>query len=203
MEAVDRVRVRRTIQAGQTAELESFPRRQAIWVGLNCSAAVGLLILHFAFAPFHPIYSPGVIGLLSVGAVVAMVDGLVALVVWLIADALRREAAMLKQSLAVLEQTQAQLAVNARLAIMGEFASSIAHEIRNPVAMISSSLDLAAREDSPEDVRREMSRIARDEAMRLANLTGDFLAYARSKPPERQAVDLEGGLGYVAGLVRS
>src|SRR5207245_973712 len=71
--------------------------------------------------------------------VTAMVDVLVALVVWLIANALRREAAMLKYSLAVLEQTQAQLAEHERLAIIGEFASSIAHEIRNPVGMISSS----------------------------------------------------------------
>jgi signal transduction histidine kinase len=306
MEAVHRVSVRRTIQAAQTAELESFPRRQAIWVLLNSSAAVGLLILHFVFAPIHPIRSPQVVGLLLVGVVVqavdaawlywrkpplwlgrmhvwglvyftlllsfllsmaspvgdiqfslimilpvvavsfrkspwvglsvgaaagvltlcppgiylmeskpvqlqvlfdamvlAMVDVIVALVVWIIANALRREAAMLKNSLTALEETQAQLALHERLAIIGEFAASIAHEIRNPVAMISSSLDLASREDSPEEVRREMSKIAREEAMRLSNLTGDFLAYARSKPAERKAVGVEGVLGYVAGLVRA
>jgi hypothetical protein len=74
MEAVHPVAVRRTIQALDTAELESFPRRQALWVMMNCSAAVGLLILHFAFRPFHPIYSPGVIWLLVVGAVVQAAD---------------------------------------------------------------------------------------------------------------------------------
>ena len=74
MEAVHPVSVRRTIQAAHTTELESFPRRQAIWVLLNCSAAVGLLILHFIFAPYHPIGSALVVGLLIGGALVQAVD---------------------------------------------------------------------------------------------------------------------------------
>ena len=65
--------------------------------------------------------------------------------------------------------------------MVGRLSSAIAHEIRNPVAMISSSLATAIRPGKSDSERNEMFAIAATEAARLERLTTDFLAYARPR----------------------
>jgi signal transduction histidine kinase len=89
-----------------------------------------------------------------------------------------------------------------KLAAVGRFSSAIAHEIRNPVAMISSALTTAFNRgpDSPES--REMFDIAAREASRLEGLTTDFLAYARPRCLSKQRCDLADSIAYVADVCR-
>ena len=131
----------------------------------------------------------------------AVAGVIVALVVSLLTAALRRETARLRHSLADLRATRAQLVAEEKLAAVGRLAAGIAHEIRNPVAMIASSLELAAQESTPAGTRAEMSSIAREEAARLTTLTNDFLAYARGRPPQRRDTALADVAQYVASLV--
>jgi signal transduction histidine kinase len=133
----------------------------------------------------------------------ALAGVVVVLVVSLLTSALRRETDRLRNSLAELRATRARLVEQETLAAVGRLAAGIAHEIRNPVAMIASSLEMASQESTPAQTRAEMSDIARQEAARLTTLTNDFLAYARGKPLERQDVMLEEVTGYVASLVRA
>jgi signal transduction histidine kinase len=127
----------------------------------------------------------------------------VVLVVSLLTSALRRETDRLRHSLAGLRATRAKLVEQETLAAVGRLAAGIAHEIRNPVAMIASSLEMAAQDSIPAQTRAEMSGIARQEAARLTTLTNDFLAYARGKPLERQDMVLEEVTGYVVSLIRA
>jgi two-component system sensor histidine kinase PilS (NtrC family) len=75
-----------------------------------------------------------------------------------------------------------------RLAGVGELAASIAHEIRNPLAAISGSVELL-RSGEGEDGARLMDIVLR-EIGRLDALIRDFLQYARPAAPKLEAVPL-------------
>jgi signal transduction histidine kinase len=134
---------------------------------------------------------------------VSLILCLVAAVVWLLANDLREEQSKLFRSLAELEKTRDKLVAEEKLAVVGRLAGAIAHEIRNPVAMIASSLASAVDGALPEDRREEMFRIAAAEARRLEALTSEFLSYARTRPPEKKPIAVAALLGYVADLVRA
>ncbi|MCH2171185.1 ATP-binding protein [Myxococcota bacterium] len=72
-----------------------------------------------------------------------------------------------------------------RMAAIGALSASLAHEIRNPLAAISGSLQLLeARldEESVDTERRRLMEIIHRETDRLDALIGDFLHYARPGP---------------------
>ena len=94
---------------------------------------------------------------------------------------LRRKQAQLAWNVSELERTRARLLKEETLAAVGRISSAVAHEIRNPVAMIASSIATAQKLTGPE--REEMFGIAAQEASRLVNLTSDLLAFARPRRP--------------------
>ncbi len=82
-----------------------------------------------------------------------------------------------------------------RLAALGEMGAKIAHEIRNPLAAISGSIELLRKNHPHSPVESEAARlmdIVEREADRLNRLLTDFLRYARPAPPKRLPVDLKG-----------
>lgn len=132
----------------------------------------------------------------------AVAFALTGVVMWIVMRLLRNHQSALANSMADLEATRARLASREKLAAVGRLASGIAHEIRNPVAMISSSLATAAYPNSTSEEREEMFSIAAREARRLERLTGDFLTYARPAEPQRSMVDLEDILRHIADVSR-
>ena len=133
-------------------------------------------------------------------ATVCLIFLVVGLVVWLLVTDLRQDQVKLKENLAELKRTRDRLTREEKLAAVGRLASGIAHEVRNPVAVISSSLTMAMRNTSDLKFRDEMFEVAAQEAARLEKMTSDFLAYARMKAPVRKAIFLHDTLGYVASL---
>jgi two-component system, NtrC family, sensor histidine kinase PilS len=77
-----------------------------------------------------------------------------------------------------------------RLATVGQLAAGIAHEIRNPLASISGSIELlqAAPQASEDD--RTLMQIVNREIQRLNVLIGDLLDYANPRPSEPTDFDL-------------
>lgn len=70
-----------------------------------------------------------------------------------------------------------------RLAVLGEFATGVAHEIRNPLATIKTTVQALARSEKDgerlallEDVGAEIDRLNR--------VMGDLLQFGRPRPPE-------------------
>jgi signal transduction histidine kinase len=90
---------------------------------------------------------------------------------------------------------------NTRLAHIGQFASGIVHEIRNPLATIGLALDhLAGLGELPPASQRRLS-LALGETGRLERLLTDILAYAKPTTLERTTVVIDTLLGQVtAGL---
>jgi signal transduction histidine kinase len=133
----------------------------------------------------------------------AMVYVVVAIVVASLVRHLRRDATQLRASFLELEATRDRLVQEEKLAAVGRLAGAIAHEVRNPVAMIVSALGLANDEAVDASKRGEWIGVASEEARRLETLTRDFLTYARQKEPDRQPTSLATTVGYVAGLARA
>ncbi len=134
---------------------------------------------------------------------VVLVYGVVAPVVALLVGRLRREQGRLRDSLVELERARDRLVSEEKLAAVGRFASAIAHEVRNPVAMIVSSLELAKDGTADPSQREEWREIAAGEARRLETLTSDFLLYARQRKPERRRTPVATAVGYVADLAQA
>jgi len=78
------------------------------------------------------------------------------------------------------------------LAVLGELAAGIAHEIRNPLASISGSIqvldDSLSEEDAP--INKRLMEIILREINRLDHLVNDFLRFARPQRPEIEEFDL-------------
>lgn len=77
-----------------------------------------------------------------------------------------------------------------RLATVGSLAAGIAHEIRNPLASLSGSIQVLQKEmDLHGDNQRLMSIVLR-ETDRLNNIITEFLEYARPKQLKRELMPL-------------
>jgi signal transduction histidine kinase len=136
-------------------------------------------------------------------ATISLIYAIVGVLVWTLVNHLRSKQADLTTSLVELEQAKERLLIEEKLAAVGRLSSAIAHEIRNPVAMISSALATAFSNDTLGSTeRQEMFEIAAKEASRLEKLTTDFLAYARPRPPAKQPGDVAESIAYVADLCR-
>lgn len=79
---------------------------------------------------------------------------------------------------------------NQKLAAIGELAAGIAHEIRNPLASISGSIQMLKSEFPPGDDNEKLMEIILRETDRLNSLINDFLSYARPKPLNIAAINI-------------
>jgi signal transduction histidine kinase len=66
----------------------------------------------------------------------------------------------------------------------------VAHEVRNPLAIISNAVATLRRDGVPDDDRATLLTILDEETSRLNRLVGDLLRYARPIALERQLVSL-------------
>lgn len=97
----------------------------------------------------------------------------------------------LAEALNRLQETQAELVREAKLATIGRLASSVGHELRNPLAVMTNAvyyLD-AVLGDVPPQVR-DYFGILRHEIALSEKIVGDLLDFARVKPPQLQAIQL-------------
>lgn len=69
-----------------------------------------------------------------------------------------------------------------RLAAIGQLSAAIAHEIRNPLAAISGSVEVLRNELPVEDENRKLLDLIITESGRLNKILTDFLTYARIRP---------------------
>jgi two-component system sensor histidine kinase PilS (NtrC family) len=96
------------------------------------------------------------------------------------------------QDVSEVVRMEQELTRSERLAAVGTLSASIAHEIRNPLAAISGSIQMLQKSslDADSEPRRLMD-IAVREVDRLNQLITDFLEYARPAPLRLEVVPLE------------
>ncbi|WP_339805075.1 HAMP domain-containing sensor histidine kinase, partial [uncultured Marinobacter sp.] len=76
-----------------------------------------------------------------------------------------------------------------KMAVLGEFATGVAHEVRNPLATIKLTVQ-ALEKGEPDDRRRNLLVSVEEEIDRLNRVVGDLLDYGRPVAGEPQAVDV-------------
>jgi two-component system sensor histidine kinase PilS (NtrC family) len=94
------------------------------------------------------------------------------------------------QDLTHLKEIEEQLRRNDRLVAVGQLSAGLAHEIRNPLASISGSVQLLLEGGSMSANDQRLLQIVLREAERLNLLLGDFLRFARPTPPTLERHDL-------------
>ncbi|HEU5393348.1 MAG TPA: ATP-binding protein, partial [Candidatus Methylomirabilis sp.] len=94
------------------------------------------------------------------------------------------------QDLSEKKRIEEQLRRADRLAAVGQLAASIAHEIRNPLAAISGSIQVLQEEMQPHGQSRQLLDIILREADRLKLITGQFLDFVRPRTPLRKECEL-------------
>ena len=88
-----------------------------------------------------------------------------------------------------------------RMAVVGELAAGLAHEIRNPVAVIRGAIDeLSSSGDSP-DLRTRLESMALRESDHLNDIVQGFLNFSRDPSPTLEPVEISKVIAEVVGLV--
>ena len=94
------------------------------------------------------------------------------------------------QDLTELRRLESQSRRSERLATVGQLAAGIAHEIRNPLASISGSIELLRQGPGASEEDRALMAIVHREIQRLNVLIGDLLDYANPRRPQLVDFDL-------------
>jgi two-component system sensor histidine kinase PilS (NtrC family) len=89
------------------------------------------------------------------------------------------------QDVTKIKKLERDAAMQQRLAAVGEMAAGIAHEIRNPLASMSGSIQILRQELPLSAEQEQLMDIVLRESERLNNTIRSFLAYAR---PQRFAI---------------
>ncbi len=107
------------------------------------------------------------------------------------------------QDLTQLKSLEEEMQKKERLATIGEMAAGMAHEIRNPLASLSGSIEVLKGDLSLRDEHLKLMEIAVREADRLNSIITQFLLYAKPLPPRRRRTDLHALLSETVQLLQN
>ena len=97
-----------------------------------------------------------------------------------------------------LQKLNDQLIRTEKLVAMGTLAAGVAHEVNNPLAAISSLIQMIQAQESLDEETKEMLRLVSTQINRIKQVTRDMMDFARFSPAAKRAVNinevLESGL---------
>jgi len=102
-----------------------------------------------------------------------------------------------------LEQSRQDLVRVAKLAVIGEMAASMAHEVRTPLGILRSSAQILQREPELSTIGREMTEYILSETQRLNELVTTLLECARPRPPQFSEQNLHHIIEHTMELLHS
>jgi signal transduction histidine kinase len=108
---------------------------------------------------------------------------MVILMAWFVIEIINRQKFELLRARERLYQSE-------RLTALGELAAGVAHEINNPIGIISAYADYLTRQAETADPRREDYEVIRNEAQRCKKIVGELLNFARPSETRREPTDL-------------
>lgn len=87
-----------------------------------------------------------------------------------------------------------------KMAVLGEFATGVAHEVRNPLATMKTTVQALGRQE-PDRERRELLDDMELEIDRLGRVVDDLLTYGRPSPPSLRRVPVRELFRRVSGVL--
>lgn len=96
-----------------------------------------------------------------------------------------------------IQKLERQIKEMEKLASVGELAAGLAHEMKNPLAGIKTSLQLLLSDDLEKDFAERLSRVILRDIDRLDFLLKDFLIFARPQTPNPEPLDLREEIEHV------
>jgi two-component system, NtrC family, sensor histidine kinase PilS len=106
------------------------------------------------------------------------------------------------QDLTEVKKLERQARFNEQLAAVGELAAGIAHEIRNPLASISGSVQVLSNELSVGSAERRLMEIIVSESNRLSKILEEFLRFVRPQERRVAVFDVATSIQEVLALFR-
>lgn len=107
------------------------------------------------------------------------------------------------QDLTDWRRLQDELRVKDRMAAVGELAAGIAHEVGNPLAAISGSVQLLSAQLGEDDSQHKLLDIVHRESQRLDRTIKGFLRFARPRERSSASFDVAGLLAESTELLRN
>jgi two-component system, NtrC family, sensor histidine kinase PilS len=107
------------------------------------------------------------------------------------------------QDVTAIKKLERDAAIQQRLAAVGEMAAGIAHEIRNPLASMSGSIQILRHELPLSSEQEQLMDIVLRESERLNTTIRSFLAYARPQRFQIARFDVRRALNDTALLLRN
>ncbi|MDQ6893458.1 MAG: ATP-binding protein [Acidobacteriota bacterium] len=109
---------------------------------------------------------------------------------------------VLFQDLTEMKKLERRARFSEQLAAVGELAAGIAHEIRNPLASISGSVQVLSNDLSVGSAEKRLMEIIVSESNRLSKILEDFLRFVRPQERRVAAFDVALNLSEVMDLFR-
>lgn len=100
-----------------------------------------------------------------------------------------------------LSASEQQLTRAAKLAVVGEMAAAMSHEVRTPLGIMRSSADVLLREPSLSEDGREVLGFIISETERLNKLVTALIDAARPRLPNKIPLDLQAHLQHVCNML--
>jgi len=97
---------------------------------------------------------------------------------------------LILQDLTRLRDMEESVRRSERFAGIGRMAAGIAHEIRNPLASMSGSIQILAASDHLDGTNQRLMKIVLRETDRLNELVNEFLEFARPTPPAFESTSI-------------
>lgn len=108
----------------------------------------------------------------------------------LLADSFNDMSRKMAADIGELQRLNEQLSRTEKLAAMGTLAAGVAHEVNNPLAAISSLVQMMRAADGHSDETRERLNLISAQIDRIGQVTKDMTDFARSRPAARGDVDV-------------
>ncbi len=118
-------------------------------------------------------------------------------------DLLRREKEKVEMSLQALVDAQQKLVRSERFAAIGEAASHLSHEIKNPLMLMSGFANQVMRTLPEDDPNREKLNIISGEAKRLENMLNQVRDFTRPQLPRKEKHQINDLIHETLKLVRN
>ncbi len=106
------------------------------------------------------------------------------------------------QNLTEINEMKESLEKSRRLAFIGGMAAGLAHEIRNPLASISGSIQMLKQDIRPTETNQKLMQIILRGKDQLESFLKDFLLMARPAPGVCEEIDVQGKIRDVLDSLR-